>query len=428
MTRALGSVDVVVVGGGIIGRSVASSAARRGMSVLVVEPGGRMHGTSSGNAGHLVPSHRVPFAAPGMVRAGLHSLVARDGAFAISPRVMWRITPWLWRFARSSTSANVARGVPVLAELLDTTVAEVHRLRDAGAALDFADGGVVQVCTSVRTFASMRHEAAEWSRWGVRTEEWTTADLVAAEPSLRTGAAGAVLLADDGRFDPAALLTAVTDEGLRWGVRTLDARARQVEPTADRAAVVHTSDGAVRARQVVVAAGVWTPDLCASLGGHLPIVAARGDSVTLPPGAGAVPSRAMLLVDQRLAVNPLAAGLRITGGFGLTTTADRAVNDRRSRRLVERAAVVLDVPADAQPARRWTGLRPATPDGLPVIGRLPGAPAVLVAAGHGMLGSSTGPGTGELVAAMLAGEPARIDVGPLSPARFGGRARKGSAG
>ncbi|MDP2293639.1 MAG: FAD-dependent oxidoreductase [Actinomycetota bacterium] len=427
MTHA--AVDVVVVGGGIIGRSVASAAARRGMCVLVVEPGGRTFGTSSSNAGHLVPSHRVPFAAPGMVRAGLHSLVTRDGAFAVSPRVMWRISPWLWRFARNSTAANVARGVPVLASLLDTTVSEVHRLRDEGAALDFSDGGVVQVCTTGATFSSMRHEAQEWSRWGVRTQEWSSDELLAAEPSLRSGVAGAVVLADDGRFDPAALLAAVTDEGLRRGVRTLDARVRRVEPTDDRAALVHTSAGTVRAGQVVVAAGAWTPSLCAPLGVRLPIVAARGDSVTLAPGVGAMPTRAMLLVDQRLAVNPLAAGLRITGGFGLTSTADRAVHDRRSRRLVQRAAVVLDLPSDAQPARRWTGLRPATPDGLPVIGRLPHAPAVLVAAGHGMLGSTTGPGTGEMVAAMLSGAPVGIDVSPLSPARFGaGNKRKGSAG
>lgn len=427
MTRNA-AVDVVVVGGGIIGSSVASAAARRGMSVLLVEPGGRTSGTSSANAGHLVPSHRVPFAAPGMVRAGLHSLITRDGAFAISPRVMWRISPWLWRFARNSTAANVARGAPVLAALLDATVAEVHRLRDEGAALDFADGGIVQVCTTTATLTSMRHEAQEWGRWGVRTEEWSAQELLAAEPSVRPGAAGAVVLADDGRFDPAALMAAVTDEGLRRGVRTLDARVHRIEPTDDRAAVVHTSDGAVRAGQVVVAAGAWTSGLCEQLGVRLPIVAARGDSVTLAPGVGALPTRAMLLVDQRLAINPLSAGLRITGGFGLTSTADRAVHDRRSRRLVQRASVVLDVPADAQPARRWTGLRPATPDGLPVIGRLPGAPAVLVAAGHGMLGSSTGLGTGEMVAAMLAGAPVGIDVTPLSPARFGGRRmRKGSA-
>ena len=137
--------DVVVIGGGIVGRSVASSSARRGMTVIVVEPMSVTFGTSSANAGHLVPSHRVPFAAPGMVRAGLRSLAIRDGAFAIAPRAAVRLLPWLWRFARSATPANVASGVPVLRQLLESTVDELHRLRAAGVGLDAADGGILQV-------------------------------------------------------------------------------------------------------------------------------------------------------------------------------------------------------------------------------------------------------------------------------------------
>ena len=427
-TAVDGSFDVIVIGGGIIGRSVASSAARRGLSVVVVEAGGSTFGTSSANAGHLVPSHRVPFASPGMVRAGLHSLITRDGAFSIARHGAWRLAPWLWRFARSSTPANVARGVPVLRTLLDTTVAEVHRLRDAGADLDFAAGGIVQVCDSEKSFAGLRHEALVWGKWGVHTEEWSAPKLLAEEPSLRDSVKGAVLLADDARFDPAAMLAAVTEEGRAHGVVTMNEQARRLESRGDRHVRVHTSARTVDARQVVVAAGVWTPGLCATMGVRLPIAAARGDSVTLPAEMGVSPSRALLLVDQRLAVNPLANGLRITGGFRLTRTADREVNARRTVELVRRAGEVLRLAPDAAPRNAWTGLRPATPDGLPIIGRLPGCPAVIVAAGHGMLGSSTGPGTGEAVAALLTGAPSPIDEGPVSPARYTRRQAHGKDG
>jgi len=119
-------VDVVVVGGGIVGRSVASSVARRGRGVLLLDAGGERFGTSNGNAGHLVPSHVVPFAAPGMVRAGLTSLARRDGAFAISSQAGGAVTSWLWRFARSSTERNVERGVPALRELLDVSIEHVE--------------------------------------------------------------------------------------------------------------------------------------------------------------------------------------------------------------------------------------------------------------------------------------------------------------
>lgn len=418
---AVRSADVAVIGGGIIGRSVASSAARRGMSVIVVEPGAGTFGTSSANAGHLVPSHVVPFASPGMVRAGLRSLLVRDGAFAVAPRAAAGLVPWLWRFARCSTAANVQRGVPVLRHLLHTTVQEVRRLAEAGATLDHRDGGILQVCSTAAGLQALRREADEWGHWGVRTEVLDSAALHAAEPLLTTAAIGAVRLVDDACFDPALLLAAVTEEGHRHGVVSYDARAARIEPRGDRSARVHISMGVLDVTRVVVAAGVWTPTLCRPLGARLPIASARGNSVTLPDAPK--PNSPMLLHEQRLALSPLAQGLRVTGGYRLTRHEDRAVSSLRSHEIVRRAGQVLDLPVGMQPSNEWTGLRPATPDGLPIVGALPNAPCVLVASGHGMLGSSSGPGTGEVVAALLAGDELPFDPTVVAPGRF---ARKGS--
>jgi len=422
MNSSVTKADVVVVGGGIIGRSVALSAARRGLSVVVVEPAGRTFGTSSANAGHLVPSHVVPFASPGMVRAGLRSLMVRDGAFAVAPRAVAGLVPWLWRFARSSTRANVERGVPALHFLLDATVGEVSRLHDAGFGLDHRSGGILQVCTSAAGLGSVRHEADGWARWGVRTEHLDAAAVRAVEPMSSERVVGAVRLVDDARIDPALLLAAVTEDGHRHGAETYVARVARIEPRGDRAARVHTSVGVLDAGRVVVAAGVWSRALCLPLGVRLPIVPARGNSITL--AAAPKPNGPMLLVDQRLALSPLGCGLRITGGFRLTRPDDREIVLKRSRELVQRARVALDLPAATERADDWTGLRPATPDGLPIIGALPGQPAVLVAAGHGMLGSSTGLGTGEIVAALLLGEATPFDQSVVSPGRF---TRKGSS-
>ena len=354
-----------------------------------------------------------------MVRAGLRSLAVRDGAFAIAPRAAAGLLPWLWRFARSTTQANVARGVPVLRHLLESTVDELHRLRAAGVDLDAANGGILQVCSSTVGLKGLHHEAEVWGTWGVSTEALGSTALRAEEPLLNDSVVGAVRLADDGRFDPALLLAAVADEGSRHGVETLTARVARIEPRSEQLARVHTSDGVLDAQRVVVAAGVWTPSLCRSLGARLPIAAARGNSVTLPDTAR--PNSPMLLVEQRMALSPLAQGLRLTGGFRLTRPNDRDVNPKRSRELIERAAQVLTIPAGTPPANEWTGLRPATTDGLPIIGALAAAPCVIVAAGHGMLGSTTGPGTGEVVAAMLAGDAVPFDATVVSPERFAGK-------
>jgi D-amino-acid dehydrogenase len=415
------SFDVVVVGGGVIGWSVASAVTRIGRSVLLIDAGPPLAGTSSANAGHLVPSHVIPFAAPGMVRAGLRSLVARDGAFAVDPRALPFVGTWLWRFARSCTDANMRRGVPALRSLLDATVDEVRRLAAIYPGVDHAAGGMLQACTSTRSLAAARREADEMARHGVRVDLLDRSAVHDHEPMLTEAVAGGVLLGDDARFDPAGLVAALRAEAEAGGAATRDDAVVGIRASGADVAL-HTRSDTVHGTHVVLAAGVWTPALCRQLGVRLPVVPARGNGVTLPvPG----PRGPMLLVDQRVAVSPLSRGLRLTARYELTRPTNRTVDVRRCEAIVRHAgeALRLEHPTVHEP---WTGLRPATPDGLPIIGKLPGAPRVLVATGHGMLGSTTGPGTGLVVAAMLTGAPTGLDDRVVSPARFAPATRLGA--
>ena len=411
--------DVLVVGAGIIGASVAAALASRGVGVVVLEGGAPTEGSSDGNAGHLVPSHVVPFAAPGMVRAGLRSLGRRDGAFALSGRL--RGDPagaagWLTRFARSANEANVRRAAPVLAGLLDRSLELVAGLAGAGAEVDFDANGLLQVFSSRESWAGGRHEAEVMRELGYPATELSATEVFDLEPQV-VGAVGGILLERDARVDPERLLGALRDRARASGAQFRQARALAVAPTLSGVAV-STTEGPVRAGHLVIAAGVWTPELVRRAGGPaLRIRAAKGYSTTVV-GLRRQPTRPLLLMDQRLAVNPLAQGLRISGRFELTVPADRAVQPDRVHTLVAAARPVLGLPQVVRARRPWSGLRPATPDGLPVIGPLrPGAP-VLVASGHGMLGTSMGPATGELVADLICGEEPFVDPAPLAPDRF----------
>lgn len=412
---------VVVIGAGIIGASVASSLARRGAEVVVLDPGPPREGSSSANAGHLVPSHIIPFASPGMVGAGLRSLARRDGAFAINPHLRRQLAPWLAQFAAASTEANVRRGAPALEWLLGTSMDEVDRLLASGVELDHARDGLIQVFTRPESLDGARHEAAHMRELGYPAQEMSLGALHDSEPLVHN-AVGAILLTRDGRLNPALLLEALRAEATASGAefRTATVTGIATGPTA-----VLTTDGPIPAEQVVVAAGVWTPELAATVptadgwSPRLPILPAKGYSITVPDIPAAVPRRPLLLMDQRLAVTPMGTGLRITGRFELTDPSDRAIPAERTNALLGGAREALTLPVGAAVTQPWSGLRPATPDGLPIIGRIaPGSP-VVVASGHGMLGTTTGPGTGALVAALVAGDELPIDVGPLSPQRFG---------
>ncbi len=252
---------VVVIGAGIIGASVASSLARRGAEVTVLDPGPPREGSSAANAGHLVPSHIIPFASPGMVGAGLRSLARRDGAFAINPRLRRQLAPWLVQFAAASTEANVRRGAPALEWLLATSMTEIDRLVAAGVELDHARDGLIQVFTRPESMAGAQHEAEHMRELGYPAQEMSLDDLHAAEPLVHD-AVGAILLTRDGRLNPALLLDALRAEAMAHGA---EFRSATVTGIATGPTAVLTADGPVPAEQVVLAAGVWTPELAATV-------------------------------------------------------------------------------------------------------------------------------------------------------------------
>ena len=167
---------------------------------------------------------------------------------------------------------------------------------------------------------------------------------------------------------------------------------------------------------VVLAAGVWSRELARTIGENLPIMAAKGQSVTLPEVIEK-PTRTLMLADQRIATNPLDWGLRMSTGFALTSNSDMSVNPNASDKLIATARQVLNLPERLEIRNELAGLRPASPDGMPYIGPLPKAPRVIAATGHGMLGLMMGPGTGKFVADMISGRPVSRDVMKFSPAR-----------
>jgi D-amino-acid dehydrogenase len=169
--------------------------------------------------------------------------------------------------------------------------------------------------------------------------------------------------------------------------------------------------GDVRAGHAVLAAGVWSGRLAASLGAGLPLVAGQGYSVDYEPSRLRIP---LYLYDARTVANPMASRLRLTGGLVLGR--GDGGDPRRVAAIRRVAAAAIGV--TAKPQLEWSGLRPCTPDGLPIIGRHPRAERVVLATGHGMLGVTLGPLTGRLVADLIARRAAHPALPRLSPDRF----------
>lgn len=396
--------DVVIVGGGAIGASCALELAERGARVTLLERGPNLaYGCSSGNAGLISPSHSTPIANPAALRDGLRWMLKPDSPFYLRPRP--GVLPWLARYVRAAGATRAAAGARVLRELAAAGLHLHAELAERGLPTGFERRGVLGVYATEAGFAAA-HGAIEG--------ELLDADEARRlEPALGTGIAGAVYHRDEAQCEPRGYVDAVgraaTESGaeIRTGVEVRRLRRK------NGALVVETGDGELRPGTLVLAAGVWTRRLARDLGIFLPLEGGKGYHVDLEPATGD-PRVPLALQEARTIATPLAGRLRLSGTLELAGL-DLAISERRVAAIRRAASHVLGDQSARRVVDTWAGLRPCTPDGLPVIGRVDG---VVLATGHAMKGLALAPVTARLVAELVAGEPASHDLAPLSPARF----------
>jgi D-amino-acid dehydrogenase len=187
---------------------------------------------------------------------------------------------------------------------------------------------------------------------------------------------------------------------------------------------VRTSAGDLHPGEIVLAAGVWSVGLAKQLGMRLPIEAAKGYHVDIKK-SDTDPRVPLVLAEARVSCTPLSA-LRFSGTLELSGM-DSSLNQVRLGAIKTAARRNLGDFPDSQVTEVWSGLRPNTPDDLPIIGRAPGYDNLVLATGHGMRGLHMGPVTGRLVAELITGDPLSHDLTPLSLDRFRQGRRSGQA-
>ena len=401
--------DVVVIGGGAVGAACALELARRGAAVTLLERGPELGaGCSAGNAGLICPSHSTPLANPTALRHGLRWMLDRESPFRLKPRPS--ALPWLARFLlaarRAPTGARAIRALSIDSLELHARLAEQLET-------GFERRGVLNVYATEETYEAGRREA-ESSQLPFQALD--RADALALEPALGPRTAGAVYYPREAHVDPlqlvGALGRAATAAGadLRTGVEV-----RRLRRVGDRVAV-ETSEGKLRPETAVLAAGAWSGRLARTAGIYLPLEGGKGYHVDLE-GADGDPRIPTWLQESWAIATPLSGRLRLAGtlelaGLDLSIDSVRADAVRRGgerglRGLEGRR--VIDV---------WAGLRPCTPDGLPVVGSPRGFPGLLLATGHAMKGVSLAPVTAQLVGELVAGEAPSHDLRPFDPDRF----------
>lgn len=409
--------DVLIIGAGAIGVCSAYYLHQRGYRVSLIDRGEISAGASKENAGLIVPSHCIPFASRGAIRYGLKSLFDPAGPFYIQPQPRRALLAWLNQFRRASAPGRMEHGLQVLRQLNYASKSLFDELVAAHALdCDYHQAGWLFAYSSAQGFREGQEEAALLREHGVRVEVFTAEQARGFEPGLAASIQGGVFYPDDAYLNPEAFVTALAGWLRERGV-TFREHTKALGFALQDGAIRHvrTDRGDLRAGLIVLAAGAWTPELLRPLGIRMLVEPAKGYSLTIPAPEGG-PRVPLYLSEAKVAVTPLQGCLRFAGTLEMTGL-DDSIAARRVETIRSSASRYLKtaIPADA-PA--WSGLRPCSPDGLPIVERSPRLSNLIVATGHCMLGITLAPITGKLVAGLAAGEGDEAWLAPLRSARF----------
>lgn len=365
--------DVVIVGAGIVGCAIAYELSRRGVSCLVLDS--RRLGMAATNAAAGILAPLAEFQrADALVRLGL------DG--------LRRYPAWVERLREDAPDIDV----------------------------EFALNGVLRVAFGEAELAALREAASANGDLGLELIELDAAAVRELEPRLSPEIAGGVLCPDEGQVSNQMFTLALSRAATKRGARFVEGcPVERFRRRSGRVVGVRTPQGEFACERLVLAAGPWTRPLAAKLGVEVPTRPMRGQMLAL--GGMSTPIHAVAWGNDGYLV-PRANGLVFAGatvedvGFRFGTT-------KRGLAQVRRAANEL-VPQlrGASEQFSWFGLRPGSPDGLPMLGPLPGWENVTVATGHFRNGILLAPITGELIAEAIVDVRTPETLVPFDPARF----------
>lgn len=412
--------NVVIVGGGIIGLCSAYFLDAKGYDVTVIDRSDLTNNCSYGNMGMITPSHFVPLAAPGIVAQGIRWMFNKKSPFYVKPAINPDLIRWGLHFIRKSTSKHVNQSALPLKEL-NVMSRSIYEEWATLPEFDFhyMRKGIIMYFNSEKTGEEEIWLAEKAKELGLETMVLNNQQLRTLEPQMKPNAMGGVHYLCDGHLDPNLLMQQLINILTERGVRLV----RNTEATG-----FHAHNGKVTsvvagqkiydADCVLLAGGSWLPAIAGKLGVKIPLVPGKGYSFNVknPKVNLNFPT---ILCEARVALTPMQGRLRIGGTMEIGRMDDKILPYRIAG-IIESLPSYFDNLRVDTPAGEeiWFGYRPCSADGLPYIGPSRKYPNLYIAGGHSMMGLSMGPATGKLISEMIDGEKTTIPVNAYNPERF----------
>lgn len=399
--------EVIVLGAGVVGMATALTLADRGHRVTVIDAEhGPGLGTSFANGAQLSYSYTDALANPATLTQIPRLLLGLDHALKFNLRLDPDFLRWSIAFLQNCTAGRYRRNTLDGLALAAASRAALHALT-ARHTLDYGHAmpGKIHLYRSAQSFASVKNMVQLKRETGIEQTLLDPDAAVALEPMLapvRHEIVGALHTASEEVGDPHRFCVSAHAALLRAGGSSMfDTRIDRIEANGKGPAIV-TGDGVrVGADRIILSTGNGSSQLARQLGVYLPVQPMKGYSITAPPGVAA-PTASITDVANRVVFARIGNHMRIAGLAELGRR-DTTVEPKRLRALIDSARAALPQAADyAHLESSWAGLRPMTPDSLPITRTI--APGVIANTGHGALGWTYAAGSAERVARIVEGE------------------------
>jgi D-amino-acid dehydrogenase len=421
---------VVILGSGVIGVTSAYYLAKAGHEVTVIDrqPAPALE-TSFANAGQISPGYASPWAAPGIPLKAMKWMLQRHAPLSITPDGTTFQLKWMWEMLRNCTADRYSVNKERMVRLAEYSRDCFKELReDAGITYEGRQRGTMQLFRTEQQFASAAKDIKVLQESGVPYELLTRDQLGDAEPALAQAGGklvGALRLPNDETGDCQLFTTRLAKMAEELGVTF------RYNVAIDRLAVsgntitgVHCGDELVKGDAYVVAMGAHSTTLLKNIV-DIPVYPMKGYSITVPiTDAAKAPVSTILDETYKIAVTRFEDRIRV-GGMAELAGFDLRLNPRRRATLEMVVNDLFPGAGDTAQASFWTGLRPMTPDGTPIVGRT-GLGNLFLNTGHGTLGWTMSCGSAQMLADLMSAKRPAIPFDDLSVGRYAGRGARES--
>lgn len=411
--------DVLIVGGGPVGLSCAYYLLKSGRKVTLLDAKEIGKGSGSGNAGHIVPSHIIPLAAPGVVTSALKWMLDPEHSpFGMKISLNPNYLVWLLKFVLACNDANVQRNIKPLNDIGQLSAKNFAQIiAEEKFDCSYQEKGLLFLYKIEEAFKGGRHEGEFMQKHGIPVSVYDKTKIHEVEPAALEDVIGGVHFTGDSHLNPAVFLKLLSERVRAMGAEMFgNTPVTGFESAGGKVRVVKTASGEFEAEHVILAAGALTPSVARDLKLNIPIQPAGGYSMTMS-ATKQMPSHALILGERRVAVSPMGELLRFTGRLEVGNY-NMTPNPVWIQRIENSAREYLHLDEKLDVKETWAGARPTTPDGVPIIGRSPNHSNLTFATGHAMLGLSLGLGTGQVVAESVNGKQTAFDLRPFRLERF----------